>query len=168
MFGYHYAWLTMNGGYYDAIKTRMGSEVANECELGSWIRVGEKVNPRYAKIANVQLNTVVDSLKVLQLPLDNTIGLFPCEYEIVNENEVIEIVTKCRSLDYLEKAEPERIHPMCHVLEKPVIERYLINPKIKVTPTKLPPRESPEDIACKWEFKMTDTDHWQRKYGKGV
>ena len=166
MFGYQYAWLIMNGGYYDAIKSRLGSEVANQCELGAWIRVGERVNPRYAKLARVQLNTVVDSLKILQLPLDNTIGLFPCDYEIVDENHVIEIVTRCRSLDYLEKAEPERIYPMCHVLEKPVMERYLVNPRIEVTPLKLPPRQNPEEIACRWEFKMTDTDQWQWTYGK--
>lgn len=164
MAGYQYAWLIMNGGYYDAVKKRFGSEKANECELASWIRIAEKVNPRYVKLANVELNTVVDSLKVLQLPLDNTIGLFPCTYEIENENLVYEVVTKCRSLDYLEKAEPERIYPMCHVLEKPVIERYLVNPKIAVTPLILPPRKSPQDIACRWEFRMTDKDQWQRTY----
>jgi len=112
----------------------------------------------------VELNTVIDSLKVIQLPLDNTIGLFPCEYEIVNENQVYEIVTNCRTLDYLEKAEPERIYPMCHVLEKPVIERYLVNPKIKVTPVTLPPHDNRDKIACRWEFLMTDTPQWERTY----
>ena len=63
-------------------------------------------------------------------------------------------VMKCRTLDYFEKAEPERIVPMCQHLEKPVIEKYMINPKIKVTPLVLPPRKSPEDIACRWEFKL--------------
>ena len=156
MHAYQYAWLIMNGGYYDAVKARFGSEAANECELAAWLRVGERVNPRYAKLAKIELNTVVDSLKVIQLPLDNTIGLFPAEYDIKSPNRVIVTVTKCRTLDYLEKAEPERIQPMCHVLEKPVMEKYLINPRIKVTPLLLPPRKSPEDIACQWEFKIEE------------
>jgi len=156
MHAYQYAWLIMSGGYYDAVKKRFGSEAANECELATWLRVGEKVNPRYAKLAKIQLNTVVDSLKVIQLPLDNTIGLFPAEFEVKSPNHVMLTVTKCRTLDYLEKAELERIQPMCHVLEKPVMEKYLVNPRIKVTPLLLPPRKSPEDIACQWEFKIED------------
>ena len=31
-----------------------------------------------------------------------------------------------------------------------------INPKIVVHPLKLPPRESPEDICCKWLFQLQD------------
>jgi hypothetical protein len=154
MHGYQYAWIIMSGGYYDAVKARYGSEEANKCELASWMRVGEKVNPRYAKIANIKLETVLDSLKAEQLPLDNTVGLYPAEYDIKSPNHVIMTVMKCRTLDYFEKAEPERIVPMCQHLEKPVIEKYLVNPKIKVTPLVLPPRKSPEDIACRWEFKL--------------
>ena len=154
MVAYQYAWIIMSGGYYDAVRTRYGLEVANECELASWMRVGERVNPRYAKIANIKLETVLDSLKAEQLPLDNTVGLYPAEYDIKSPNHVIMTVMKCRTLDYFEKAEPERIIPMCHHLEKPVIEKYMINPKIKVTPLVLPPRKSPEDIACRWEFKL--------------
>jgi hypothetical protein len=152
MVAYQYAWIIMSGGYYDAVRTRYGLEVANECELASWMRVGERVNPRYAKIANIKLETVLDSLKAEQLPLDNTVGLYPAEYDIKSPNHVIMTVMKCRTLDYFEKAEPERIIPMCHHLEKPVIEKYMINPKIKVTPLVLPPRKSPEDIACRWVF----------------
>jgi len=154
MHSYQYAWIIMSGGYYDAVRERFGVDAANECELASWMRVGERVNPRYAKIANIELNTVVDSLKVTQLPLDNTIGLYPAEYEIKSPNHVIMTVTRCRTLDYFEKAEPERIEPMCHQMEKPVIEKYLVNPRIKVTPLILPPRKSPEEIACQWEFKL--------------
>jgi len=156
MHAWQYAWLIMNGGYYDAVRERFGFEAANECELATWIRVGERVNPRYAKMANIQLNTVLDSLKVTQLPLDSTIGLFPAEYDIKSPNHVIETVTKCRTLDYLEKNDPERIEPVCYRLEKQIMERYLINPKIKVTPLKLPPRKSPEEIACQWEFKLEE------------
>jgi hypothetical protein len=29
------------------------------------------------------------------------------------------------------------------------------NPRMKVTPLKLPPRQSKSDIACKWEFSLS-------------
>ena len=148
------AWLIMEGSWYDAVKERCGAEVADACNLKAWLSIGSRVNPRYAKIANIQLNTVLDSLKAAQLPLDNSIGLFPCEYEIKNPNHVIMTVRECRTLTYMEKSAPERIYPLCHVNEKPFLEKYYINPKIKVKPLKLPPRKSPDEIACQWEIKL--------------
>ena len=41
-------------------------------------------------------------------------------------------------------------------LEKKAMEKYLINPKIKVTPLKLAPRQSPDEPSCVWEFKMEE------------
>ena len=154
---WQWAWLIMAGSWYDAIKKRCGSDIANDCELEAWTTVGERVNPRYAKIGNIQLNTVLDSLKACQLPLDNTVSrLFPVEFEIKNPNDVIVTITDCLSLQFFEKKAPERIYPVCHQVEGPVMEKYLINPKIKVTALKLPPRKSPKDIACQWEFKLEE------------
>ena len=154
---WQFAWIRMSDAAYEAIKQRFGQEAALDCVTDMWLRVGEQVNPRYPKIANIQLNTVVDSLKCLQLPLDNTIGpLYPCEGEILNPNHVIWTVKQCRSLMYYEKAAPQLIQPICHVLEEKVMRKYLINPKIKVTPLKLPPRDNPEEMACQWEFKLEE------------
>ena len=33
-----------------------------------------------------------------------------------------------------------------------------IDPRIKVTPLKLPPRQSADDICCQWLFTMGDND----------
>jgi hypothetical protein len=154
---WQFAWIRMAGVWYDEVQTRCGSDVANECNLQAWEKVAQQVNPRYPKIANIQLNTVLDSLKCLQLPLDNNIGpLYPVEYDIKNPNHVIMTITQCRSLIYYERQAPEMIKPVCHELEEATIRHYLINPKIKVTPLKLPPRQSQEEIACQWEFKLED------------
>jgi len=152
---WQYAWLHMTESWYDAVEKRFGTDAANECETESWVRIGSRVNPRYAKVANIQLNTVVDSLKCLQLPLDNTTGgLFPCRFDIKSPNHVILTVEKCRSLEFFEANQPERINHVCHVNEQLVMEKYLVNPNIKVKPLKLPPRQSPDDIACQWEFTL--------------
>jgi hypothetical protein len=158
MTSYQYSWLMANGGYYDGLRNRgVEFEVRNEMELATWKSMAKRVNWRYPKIGNFPLNTVVDSLKAMQLPLDNTIGLFPASYEIVNPNLVYERVEQCRTLEYLRKAEPERIIPMCHELEKPMIEAYMLNPKIKVTPLKLPPYDDPnERPCCIWELKIEE------------
>jgi len=154
---WQYAWIEMAGIWYDAIKQSLGSEAANDCEREAWLSVAERVNPRYPNVANIELNTVLDSLKALQLPLDNMTGeLFPAKFDIKNENHVIVTLPNCRVLQYLEREAPERIEPVCHVLEKAAFEKYVLNPKIKITPLKLPPRKSPDEIACQWEFKLEE------------
>ena len=152
---WQWAWLHMARAWYEAIEERFGSDAANDCELAAWLTIGERVNPRYAKVANIELNTVLDSLKALQLPLDNMVGgLFPVEYDIKDPNDVVVTITNCPALLALEKSAPERIVPMCHILEKATMEKYVLNPDVKVIPLKLPPRQSPDDIACQWEFKL--------------
>jgi hypothetical protein len=155
MQAWQFAWLTMSSSFYDAAKSRLGFEAANQINRAAWKRVAERVNPRYAKIANIKLNTVLDSLKCTQLPLDNNVGpLYPVVFDIKNENHVNMTITQCRSLLYYERQAPEMIEEICHGFEKEGIENYLMNPKIKVTPLKLPPRQNPEEIACIFELKM--------------
>jgi len=156
---YQYAWLHMSEAWFYAIQDRCGEEAANNCELVAWRRVGDRVNPRYAKLANVELNTVVDSLKLCQLPLDNVRAdsLFPPgEWVIINPNHVIQTVRKCRSLEFFENHAPERIDWVCYVNERQIIKKYLVNPKIEVRTLKLPPRKSKDDISCQWEMWLKE------------
>ena len=98
---------------------------------------------------------MLDSLKCLQLPLDNTIGpLYSVNYDITNENHVLMTMDHCRLLDYYEQKAPDLIGAICHGCHRNTIEAYLLNPQIKVIPIKLPPRESQDDMACQWEFKI--------------
>jgi hypothetical protein len=101
---------------------------------------------------------VLDSLKLCQLVPDSYIGseLFAGDVDIKNENHVISSTTTCAVLEFFEKADPEWMDYFCHVLEKQTIEKYFNNPKIKVTPLKLPPREGPDDICCRFEFQIEE------------
>ena len=154
---WQFAWLQMTEAWYNAVEKRCGADTANECETEAWVTIGERVNPRLAKVAGIQLNTVVDSLKVLQLPLDNTTGgLYPVDIDIKTPNHVILTINQCRSLLFFEHKQPERMQHVCHVNEQQVMEKYLVNPKIKITPLKLPPRRDSEEIACQWEFKLEE------------
>jgi len=154
---WQFSWFHMSGAWYDAIRARFGFHAANDCCVEAYKAVAERVHPRYAKLANYQPTTVREAMKGLQLGPDNsTGGLFPCEYEFKSENHVIMTVIQCRTLLSYEREAPEMIYPSCHVLEKAMLERHPINPDIRVTPLRLPPRNSPEDIACQWEFRLQE------------
>ncbi len=62
------AYLDMAGMCYMAVEKRCGFDTAVACEDEAWNRVVERMTPKYVKAANIQLNTALDSLKVLQLP----------------------------------------------------------------------------------------------------
>jgi len=100
---WQYAWLHITEAWHNAVKKGFGTDTAKECEWGAWLRIGERVSPRYAKIADIQRNTVVDSLKALQLPPDNTAGeLFPTDANTIDPNHVIWTIPKCRSQEFFE------------------------------------------------------------------
>jgi hypothetical protein len=157
MHAWQYAWLVMNDGYYLAVRMRYGSGVANSCELGAWMRVAEKVNRakrRYAQAASIELNTVTDSLKLLQLHMDSTMGYFPAEYEIKSPNQVIMRIGKGSTPDYLDEAKIPRTPPTYHEGGSTIMGQYLVNPDITVTPLRLLPRTEDDDIDCEWELRL--------------
>ena len=154
---WQFAWVHMAQAFLEATRKRVGFDEANAIQLEAWQLIAERVNPRYAEIGKIRLETVLDSLKALQLPLDNTMhSLYGARYEIKNENHVIVTIPQCKTLCHYEQREPDMIHPTCHVLEPKVIEKYLINPRIKVRPLKLPPRDEPGEIACQWEYTLEE------------
>ena len=158
MYAWQRAYLRLSAIWYEAVMERFGMEAADNCNLEVWSKVGEKVVPKFAKLGNFELNTVLDSLKLCQLTPDSHVGseFFGGEVDVKSENHVVTTTTKCAVLEFFEKAAPERMDYFCHVLEKQVMEKYFNNPKIRVTPLKLPPRESPDDICCQFEIKIEE------------
>jgi len=114
---WQWAWKVKDDAWLAAVVKRLGVDATLECATEMWVQVGNTVNPRFPEIGNFQLNTVVDSLKVVQLPLDNIIGKeYPSEVEVINPNDVIVTVKQCAGLLDWEKSAPELIEPVCHVL----------------------------------------------------
>jgi len=154
---WQFASLHLRAAWFEVVKDRFGTDAANDCNLQALTKATERIYPRYTKVAGYQPTTVREAMKGLQLGPDNNIGgLFPSEYEFRSDNHLIMTVVQCRGLLAHERRAPEMIYPTCHILEKKVLQGQLINPGIKVTPLKLPPRDSYEEIACQWEFKLEE------------
>ncbi|MCX6000760.1 MAG: DUF6125 family protein [Chloroflexi bacterium] len=152
---WQWSWLQLDAAWYDEVQKRFGMQVASGCDVEMWQRCGDRCNTRYAKIARIPLTNVVDSLKLVQLPLDNATGaIYPTQVDVKNENHAVLTVTRCPSLEWCERSAPERIVPMCQVNEIQVNRSYFVNRHIQLSATKLPPRRGPDDIACQWELKL--------------
>jgi len=152
------AYLGIQGAWIEAVTEKYGSEAADRCSLAALLLQAERMIPQFVEIGNIKLNTVLDSLKVIQLAPDGHTEseLFGGEVDIKNENHVISTTTKCITCEFLEAFAPEKIEWLCYTMEQPVMEKFLNNPKIKVTPLKRPPRKSADDTFCQWEFKIEE------------
>jgi hypothetical protein len=156
MHSWQYAYMRLSSIWYQEVMETFGMEAADKCNLAVWMKVGEKIVPKFAKVGKIDFKSIADGLKVIQLAPDgHTDGeLFQGEVDIKNERHVITTTTKCRALEYLEGVAPERIEFFCHVLEPKVMQAYFNNPKVTVKPLKLPPRNSKQEVCCRWEIKL--------------
>jgi hypothetical protein len=48
--------------------------------------------------------------------------------------------------------------PHCEELDAPLYQKTAsyFNPRIKMSPLKLPPRQRSDEIACRWEIKLEE------------
>ena len=143
--------------WYVQAARKVGEKEALIMEKAVWDEVGATTVPKIAKAANIQVKDLVDAIKVWQTCPDGTMqGVYEGAFDIKNRNHVILTFTRCRTLDFFERKSPERIKSVCHELEKAGMEAYFrtIIPGVEVTALKLPPRKSPDEIACQWEYKL--------------
>ncbi|MFC1945073.1 DUF6125 family protein [Chloroflexota bacterium] len=119
--------------------------------------------PRISKLFNISGNDVLTACKLIQLTPDGvaTGGQYKYTSDVKNNNHVIWTITRCATLEYFEKNGMEKhISGVCGVggMEHVAIENYchFVNPDIKVTALKIPPRKSPDELPCQWELKLEE------------
>lgn len=143
-----YGWMAMVG-------QKLGEDAAIEMCNQVIEGMAPGIMPRLAEAAGIQRKTLVDHIKTTQLVIDNKTDKYPCVYEIKSPNRVIMTLQECESMEDL-KDVPELLHKICTKQETRWILAYMNNPKVKMTPLKLPPRKSPDEPACIWEYTLEE------------
>ncbi|MFC1944977.1 hypothetical protein ACFLX5_05845 [Chloroflexota bacterium] len=150
-------WLDLLGIWFAVVREKFGPDAAADCNLEALSRLNRGFYHRFPEVGNYRPTTVREAVKSFQLGLDNiTGGVYQNEFDFKSDNHLIMTVYRCKSLEFYERAAPEMIKPICHVLEKAIMELQLVNLDIKVTALKLPPRKSPEEVPCRWELKLEE------------
>ncbi|MFA4835764.1 MAG: DUF6125 family protein [Dehalococcoidia bacterium] len=151
-----FMYLKMDGLWFYNVAKRFGESVAWELSHEAWSKAAVAETKRCAAALNIKGDDVATFLKVLQTAPGMT-GICDCDFELKNNNHGIVTFKRCPALEHFEKnCDEERIKLVCHGLELDIFADYahVINPKMTATPLSLPPRKSPNDIACRWEFKL--------------
>ena len=153
------AYLAMDGFWNGAVTRCSGMKQAMDCDLVVWRRMAKYMLPRIARLVNVDLpvQDLLEALKVWQISPDQvTPDIYTIEYDIKDRNHVIGTVTRCATLERFEESAPEIIQTLCHGVEVAAVEAQcrVLHPEMRVTPLKLPPRRSRDEIACQWEYRL--------------
>jgi len=151
-------YLGIDGVWNSVVRERFGKQVALDLEKEVWKRATSTEIGRVMRTMNIQGDDVATVFKVLQCD-PGTLGVWDMDFELKNKNHGILTVKSCRPLQYFERHEDvEAQRYTCEVIEVQGMEETAapINPRIKVTPLKLPPRKSKDESACQWEFKLEE------------
>jgi hypothetical protein len=146
--------LAVDGFWYLSVKERFTNEDALACDMCTWERMSRYELDRITKAMKVQGKDVVSLIKTFQLEP----WMWNAKYtvEVKNQNHVILTFVDCPVLVSLEKEGQGREETICKVVEPKVFRDYAdyFNPSIQIKALKLPPRQSKEEVACVWEFKV--------------
>ena len=148
---YSKLYTALDGLWFLSVEEECGYDVAAKLDVEVW----ESLAPREAKrISDVRkivrggIETVIEAFKFRPSFLTK-------EYNIVREkNRAIVRVTKCRSLDAMERDKRE-VSSCIRVLES-VYPKFAnsIDSRVKLRVLKAPPRKSASDTCCEWEIEI--------------
>jgi len=151
---YSKLYMGLDGFWYLIVMEKFGNDAALDCDIKVWERAGRYEMKNVTQQMNIQGNDAAAFMKALQLsPWYSTVK---SQMEIVDPNTAILTVTNCPTLNALEKEGEGRENQICKIVEPIIFKAYasFFNPDVEVTCLKAPPRESQDEIACKWHFKL--------------
>ena len=149
-------YIGLDGLWLAAIRRRYGDKVAFDCSKEVWDVGYLHEIQRGTRAMNISGDDIATMFKYFQI--DPGFGaMFKVKCELRNPDLGVVTVTHCNTLNYAERhKKPELQKLACVELDLPLFAKtaHLFNPNIKVKPLKLPPRKSPDEIACQWEFSI--------------
>ena len=145
----------LDGHWYNYIKEILGEEATNDVNHKVWADMVPRELRWIGKTMKIDGNDLEAFFKFQQVnPAIG--GVCDIECDLKNKEYGTITFTRCPALDSCERHNwPGRLKFLCDT-----DDRYFrkharhFNANIKVKSLKLPPRESKDEIACKWEFKI--------------
>jgi hypothetical protein len=154
------ALVAMDGFWHSRVAERFGGEEADA--WGAWVwgtMYPKHIIPRIKKVLNITGSDVYSWAKYSQVDPATPIGVYDCNWKIINRNHVIWTVNRCPSLLHMLKEGKGRERHVCgpEGTEYHGITAYAqaFNPAIKVTRLKGAPLEGPGDVPhCQWDVRL--------------
>ena len=154
------ALIMLDGFWHTKVAAELGIEKADAWGAEVWGKdYVRRMVPRIMKTMNIEGNDVETYMKYLQVDPGLPLELWDCHVDLKDKNNAVWTVNRCPSLLFMEKEGQGRETIVCQGMEFEAIKGYarFFNPAIKVTPLKLPPRKSQDELPhCQWEFNLEE------------
>ena len=147
--------LTLDSYWQEQVRKRLGEEAARECLIENWCRIGRHEMKWTMNALNIQGNDLEAYVKANQFVPSFAQGIYDYDWDLINKNHAVLTVRHCPAFASL-KRDPEKLNWVCQVLEDAAIKAYTeaVDPSIQVIPLKVGVKGEPNEIACRWEFKI--------------
>ena len=155
MEAWQYAWLTLAETHFITARKEHGYDEAMKICDAAWAKATPGIQRRYAQTASITTNTVVDSLKLMQLSMDTSIGpLYEASYDLKSDNHVIMTISQRDTAPHPEWPAPELDVAIAQGDWAERIRLSLANPSIEVTPLDNVPQPGDGTITTRWELRL--------------
>ncbi|MGI9295854.1 MAG: hypothetical protein ACR2PS_17875 [Pseudomonadales bacterium] len=155
MEAWQYAWITLAESHFLTARKEHGHDAAMEICDAAWAKAIPGIQGRYAATAGITANSVVDSLKLMQLAMDTPIGpLFQASYDIKNDNHVIMAIAQRDQVPHPDWPAPELDIALAQGDWAQRISLSLYNPEIALRALDTIPQPGNGNIACRWELRL--------------
>jgi hypothetical protein len=146
--------LAVDGFWYLSVKELAGNDKALERDNWVWDRVMKFYVSELARLLNVQGRDVADYMKVMG-PRPEGLNIEE-EVEVLDGNNAIRTVTHCPTIVALENEGEGRDAIHCRATCSAMRSKHakLFNPAIEVVCLKMPPRNSRDDIFCRFQYRI--------------
>jgi hypothetical protein len=144
----------VDGFWYLAVMDKVNEETAIACDFAVWEKMAKYEIDKIVKALDIRETDVAGFMKYWQL----SPWAWNLEYqvELNGANSGLLTVTRCYTLEALEREGKGREQDFCRVVETRMFDIWAegFNPDIKFQYTKIPPRKSKDEICCQWKVEM--------------
>jgi len=146
--------IRIDGLWYGSVMSKYGNEVALKYDINIMKKARALEIEAISSVMNIKGNDVATMMKVIQLsPWVRTLDF---QMDVRNNDYATYMVRACPTIFALEKEGRERERGIC--LDVCLLGMRItadhFNHDIKITPLKIPPRKSKNEICCHWEFAI--------------
>lgn len=151
---YSRLFLAFDGFYFLVAEEKFGYQAALDLDTKAW----EGYFPYEARLLRKTLGIREEGITGIIETLKQS-AFVPCmeqRIEELSDKRAVFALYKCPSLEAMEKA--GRTEFTCEPVGTKVFQKYAESmvPGVKVRFLDGPPRKSPEDVSCKWEFALEE------------
>lgn len=143
--------------YMAKVAEKLGEETAKEIDLDVWLTMTPEHVQKIREVMDITGTDIESILKFYQMG-PGAGAMFPeFECEMKSPTHGLLKVKTCWGCDYCEAiGDMSLLKYACDDLDGAgfPLSAQCINPNVKVTPLKVPPRASMDEPACVWEFKL--------------